>query len=136
MSVACFSSCNGDDDDDPDSPAGNGKIVGTWKCVHESSICKENGKIVDQYDGPYEGSLLWEFTSSGAMIVTESGDVEIGTYKLSGDKLTATSEYGETDVMYVKKLDSKNLEVEITFKETDNGYTHEDYSYVTFVKIK
>ena len=136
MSVASFTSCNGDDDDDPDSPAGNGKIVGTWKCTYEKFICKENGKIVEQYEGPHEGIFLWEFTSNGRMIVTDGSSVDAGVYVLSGNKLTATNDDGETDVCYVKKLDSKHLEVEMTFKETDNGYVHEDYSYGIFERLK
>ncbi|MBD5263297.1 MAG: hypothetical protein HDS39_04405 [Bacteroides sp.] len=136
MSVASFTSCNGDDDDDPDSPAGNSKIVGTWKAVHVISTCKENGKIVDQYDGPVEGTHIREFTSNGKLIVTDGSSVVTGVYVLSGDKLTGTSEYGETEVLYVKKLDSRTLELESTFKETDNGYTHEDYLYIIFERLK
>ncbi len=135
MSVASFTSCNGDDDDEPDSPVSNSKIVGTWKCVHEKFICKENGKIVEQYDEPYEGILIWEFTSNGKIIGTDASDIDTAVYTLSGDKLTITYEDG-VDVMYVKKLDSKTLEVEATFKETDNGYTHEDYSYAIFERLK
>lgn len=136
MSVASFTSCNGDDDDDPDSPAGNSKIVGTWKSTYRKFICKENGKIVEQYEEPDGGNLLWEFTSNGRIIVTDGSSVDAGVYVLSGDKLTLTNDDCETDVYYVKKLDSKNLEVEFTFKETDNGYTHEDYSYVIFRRLK
>lgn len=136
MSVTSFTSCNGDDDDDPESPVGNSKIVGTWKSTYRKFICKENGKIVEQYEEPDGGNLLWECTSNGKMIVTDGSYVDAGVYVLSGDKLTATNEDGETDVCYVKKLDSKTLEVEQTFKETDNGYTHEDYLYIIFERLK
>ena len=137
MSVASFTSCNGDDDDDPESPASNSKIVGTWRCVHEKYIYKENGKVVEEYDGPYEGLLLYEFTSKGILIMTESGDAEMATYTLSGDKLTITNDEGDTGVVYVKKLNKNNLEFEITDKGTyQDGTTYEDYDYVKFERIK
>ena len=136
ISVASFTSCGGNDDDDPESPAGNSKIVGTWKCTHEKFICKENGKIIEEYDEPYEGLWILEFTADGKIIGTDGASVDTGVYTLSGNKLTITDEDGETEVAYVKKLDSKTLEVESTFKETDNGYIHEDYQSVTFVRIK
>ena len=79
--------------------------------------------------------MIWEFTSNGKIIGTDASDIDTAVYTLSGDKLTITYEDG-VDVMYVKKLDSKTLEVEATFKETDNGYTHEDYSYAIFERLK
>lgn len=137
MSVASFTSCNGDDDDDPESPVSNSKIVGTWKCTHEKYIYKENGKVVEEYDEPYDGILLYEFTSKGILIMSETGNSELATYTLSGDKLTITNDEGDTGVVYVKKLDKNNLEFEFTDKGTyDDGDTYEEYSYVKFEKIK
>ena len=75
VSAVSFTACNGDDDDDPEAPVSNSKIVGTWKCVNVKFICKENGKIVEQYDEPNDELLIWEFTSSGKIVVTESHDV-------------------------------------------------------------
>ena len=137
ISVASFTSCNGDDDDDPESPVSNSKIVGTWKCTHEKYIYKKNGKVVEEYDEPYDSYLLYEFTSKGTLIMSETGVTELFTYTLTGDKLTITDDDGDTGVVYVKKLNKNNLEIEFTDKGTlDDGTTYEEYNYAKFEKIK
>ena len=94
VSAVSFTACNGDDDDDPEAPVSNSKIVGTWKCVNVKFICKENGKIVEQYDEPNDELLIWEFTSSGKIVVTESHDVNIW---FAGHTLTDLGEMAEAE---------------------------------------
>ncbi len=146
FSVTAITSCNDDDDDDPDSPAGGkSELVGTWKAVHEKFVCKHDGKVVEEYDERYEGTLLYEFTSAGTLIITDGSTVVTASYKLSGNKLTVVFDdpyYEDEDYedevaeINIKKLSDKVLELELIEKYNDEGFIHEDYTLATFNKIK
>ena len=94
------------------------KIVGVWELV------KPLPELVTVTKG---GSLSWEFTKEGKLIVSvKSGDEDAvppvtGTYSVDGDKFTTTRKEGSKDVtetITITKL--TDMELVMTRKDKDD----------------
>ncbi len=135
FSVTAITSCNGDDDDDPDSPAINSAIVGTWKLIHEHYYYKENGKILDEINEVPVRDEVVEFFSNGKIYSNVDGDILYGTYTLSGNTMHVNNV--EVDhLVTVKKLTDTRLELEWIEKGTEGSVTYEEYQYTVYERIK
>lgn len=133
LGSVCFTSCDKEDDVDPDL---SGDIVGSWSYESSAWYITINGKDIveyfvdeygltdeeaEEYAELYEESMVevgfdlggWTFNEDGTIVISsnEDGD-ETGTWSLSSDKTKLTMTFdGETGVINVVALTDTRLEL-------------------------
>lgn len=101
MSVCALTLASCSDDDDNDGPTNNA-IVGTWEMVSRSGTLPPLSEMA-------EPSKYTQFQKDGKYIeVYEEGDVNRGTWTLSGDKLRMAEEITQIPIEYTVKFNGKD----------------------------
>ncbi len=125
LSVAC------DKDKDSDKTV---SIVGTWTATNVVGIEKEDGDIVDEYDGPLSYSLEYVFNGdkTGKEVYPDDNEDYAFIWSLSGNTLTLTFiDYEDVEVYTVKELSKSKLVLFDSWSEEDEGVLYESNETLT-----
>tara|TARA_R110001606_G_scaffold397909_2_gene575660 strand:- start:44 stop:505 length:462 start_codon:yes stop_codon:yes gene_type:complete len=142
IGLMIFSSCSNDDDSNSDSNS----IVGTWKAIKEVDVCSTGNEDVYDFDS-CEQTGRTIFSENGTLSITEydleNGNCEqyysaIGTWSLSGNNLTVTTE-GETNNPTFFELSNNVLR--IGYYDADpndpcDGGNLPSHYYTEFVRVE
>lgn len=110
-------------------------LVGSWESVSLTGWVKENGQIVDEYDGPSDETKI-VFLSDGTYISYDSWREEVhGTYRCEGKKLILNEVYLNKADVTIKELTSSELTLEIKLKYNEGETEYEEYDLGVFRKV-
>ena len=138
LAAISFSACS--DDDENMLPATPENIAGTWQSIQEDGWAFKGGekdtwsnKLPDEEDGWY---MTYSFDKNGSYTESEYSDGDedgfstYGTYSISGNKITLTTDYGSPAIREITKLTDSRLV--LVQGSTEAGYQ----IAMTFKRIK
>lgn len=114
-------------------------LVGSWESVSLTGWVKENGQIIDQYDGPSDETKI-VFLSNGTYKSYDkfnnvwSEEVN-GIYQVKGKKLILNEADGDFVDITIKKVTSSELTLEMSVKYYEGEIEYEEYDLSVFRKV-